>query len=82
MQLNKDFEQFKEKIAQGETEFVFLKKDGSFRIARGSRAPEDIPEDLRPRGLRRPSDTALSFFDLDKGEWRGMVIDNFGGFIV
>ena len=81
MALNKDFDAFKERMAHGEVQFVFLKKDGSFRIARGTRAPEHIPADQHPKGKRAPSYTALAFFDLDLEEWRGMRIDNFGGFI-
>lgn len=81
MGLNKDFEAFKERMSNSDVEFVFLKKDGSFRIAHGTRCLSHIPAADHPKGLRAPSETALSFYDLDKMAWRGMVIENFGGFI-
>ena len=57
-------------LRQGESEFWFLKKDGSLRHVRGTRNLNMIPFDQHPKGIREIPTDVLTFFDLEKEQWR------------
>ncbi len=76
-----DIDQLETRLAEGEVRLVFMKKDGTVREARGTRASHLIPPQNRPKGVRRPSPQVLCFFDLDKGEWRCLRRDSLLGFV-
>lgn len=59
-----------EKLAVGEADFYFIKKDGSLRKCHGTRCLGMIPEEHHPKGKRGPSPLVFTFFDLEKGLWR------------
>ena len=68
----------------GFVRFTFIKSDGSMRYALGTRHLDLIPYDKRPTGARRqriqqgieePNYTAVTFFDIEKQEWRSFTAD-------
>ena len=74
---NRDIEALRRALAEGEVELVFVKRNERYRVARATRCLELIPDSDRPKGTtrRRESDTAMAFYDLDKGAWRSFRID-------
>jgi hypothetical protein len=57
-------------LKKGKTEFAFIKKDGSVRIANGTTNLDLIPEDKHPKGTGKASDKVIAYFDTDKVAWR------------
>lgn len=62
-------------LNKGEVNFKFIKKDGSTRIAKGTRNLGSIPESQHPKG-GVASSLVLPFFDLDAQGWRSLSIDS------
>jgi len=79
--INHDIDDLQARLAEGEVRLIFLKKDGSTRDARGTRAPDLIPYEDHPKGIKTPSIEVLCFYDLDKGAWRSLRRENLLGFI-
>ena len=80
--LNKSIEECLAAMAVGKVRMVFLKKDGSFRIALATRCPALIPPNPHPSHRRRPPRPGvIPFYDLEKRDWRSMKREMFGGFI-
>ena len=77
------FVHFCQALRNGVVTFSFWKKDGSIREAKGTTHPVLIPLDKRPKGEKAVSSqySAISFFDLDKQDWRSFSITNFIGFV-
>lgn len=65
-----DLDALRRAMASGVARFLYLKKDGDVREARGTLCPALIPTDRRPRGLRSPSPEVFTYFDKDRTEWR------------
>ena len=65
-----DINRLIEALHQRECRFLYLKLDGTVREARGTLAPHLIPTDRRPKGLRTPSPTVLTYFDKERTQWR------------
>ena len=72
-------------LAHGLVKFTFTKKDGTTRHACGTLCQKLIPEAKRPTGARQarisagieqPNYTAISYYDLDKDEWRSFAVDS------
>lgn len=69
-------DRLREKLSQGETKFVFKKKDGTIRPAVGTTNLDLVPQDLWPKDMsgdyeeREKQSTNIKFFDLDKLAWR------------
>ena len=68
-------------LHEGVVLFEFIKKDGTLRHARGTTCPDLVPTVNTPKGKRKPEVQALyerqvvTFYDIDKKEWRSMRID-------
>ena len=79
------FVHFCQALRNGVVTFSFWKKDGSIREAKGTTHPLLIPEDMKPTSdsslKGRANYSAISFFDLDKQDWRSFSITNFIGFV-
>lgn len=52
--------------------FAFKKLDGTLRTANGTTNLEQIPSDSHPKGVRESSQAQVTFFDLEKKEWRSI----------
>jgi hypothetical protein len=79
--LNKSIEDCMAAMAVGKVQMVFLKKNGTFRIALATRCPTLIPPNPhRSRRRRPPRPDVIPFYDLDKQAWRSMRREMFGGF--
>ena len=76
------FESFRDALSNGFARFNYIKKDGTFRTALGTRSPILIPTD---KLHQCPQDNeeweervkAIPYFDLDKREWRSFSVLNF-----
>ena len=61
----------KEKLHKSEATFVFTKKDGTERTARGTLNISKMGEENAPKGTGYScSDTVTRFYDLDAEGWR------------
>lgn len=52
--------------------FAFKKLDGTLRTANGTTNLASVPHDQHPKGVRKASPKVVTFFDLDKREWRSI----------
>lgn len=74
----------REKLHQGEVNFVFKKADGSQRRALGTTNLDLVPQDLWPKDMTSVEESAekqkdmgiVRFFDLEKGAWRSCKVEN------
>ena len=65
-------------LLEGEVIFSFEKKDGSERIARGTKKREMVPDSSVPIGKEyHKSDEVIRYYDLDKQDWRSFRKDKF-----
>jgi len=62
-------------LANGVTDFAFIKKDGSVRIARGTTNLAFVPMEKHPKGTGKASDKVLAYFDLEKDNWRCLSVN-------
>lgn len=79
--VNNDLVAMRKVMAEGWVEFVYVKKDGSMRIAEGTLCLDEVPENLRPKGKRIPSGEVFTYFDHDKDGWRSFRRELIMGFI-
>ena len=72
-------------MRHGIVKFVFMKQNGELRNARGTLWDEIIPDDKKPTGVRQQrinegleqaNYTSISYFDLDKQEWRAFHVES------
>ena len=78
------FVRFNEWLSGGIVKFSFFKKDGSIREAVGTKDLRIIPKEKWPKGAdadHMPNYSTVTFFDLDKQEWRSFDITRFIGFV-
>lgn len=71
------FESFREAMNNGMARFVYLKADGTTRIALGTRSAALIPFDKWPKGPLSDTEDdvkAFPYFDLEKMEWRSFRV--------
>ena len=61
-----------ERLQKGKVRFTFIKADGSLREAYGTKVLDLIPINQHPKGVKKPSDDVITFFDLEKNEWRSL----------
>jgi len=62
-------------LANGVTNFAFIKKDGSVRVAKGTTNLAFVPVDKQPKGTGKASEKVLAYFDLDKDNWRCLSVN-------
>ena len=62
------------RLNEGRLEFAFKKKDGSLRTAIGTTDLSSIPREAHPQGVREASNKVVTFFDLEKLEWRSVSV--------
>jgi hypothetical protein len=65
-------ETLKSKLREGAVQFAFRKLDGSLRTAIGTTNLSSIPAESHPQGVRESSNKVVTFFDLEKREWRSV----------
>ena len=76
-----DINKLRKDLNEGVVLFVFVKKDGSKREARGTTNELLVPAGDMPKGKRTPRQqakyerTTVAFYDIDKKGWRSMRID-------
>ena len=80
------FVRFNEWLLNGIITFSFFKKDGSIREAVGTKNLRIIPKDKWPKTNKALTGQTtnyqcITFFDLDKQEWRSFDITRFIGFV-
>ena len=77
------FEHFIAALNSGIARFSYFKRDGTLREAIGTRYLPIIPADKQPKGIvdRHPVYSAITYFDLEKGDWRSFKITEFIGFV-
>jgi len=66
-------QELKSRLNQGSVQFAFKKLDGTLRTALGTTLLEQIPLDNHPKG-GSSSPRVVTFFDLQKGEWRSVSV--------
>ena len=70
-------EQLKMKLRSGQiVKFVYMKKDGSLRIARGTTNSDFISDKVFGRGETRENFYTTAYFDLERGQWRSFRWEN------
>ena len=87
-----DFHWFRKMLANGIVHFRYWKFNMDYatlksihpfvlREARGTLLMDVIPEDKRPKGTenRKPNFGTISYYDLDKEDWRSFRVSNFDG---
>lgn len=77
-------ESFRDTLSNGFARFTYYKKDGTTRTAFGTRSLSLVPVDKLPKGDMSDGATtqdcsvkAITYFDLDKNEWRSFSVLNF-----
>ena len=66
-----------EKKMKSETvSFVFLKKDGSVRQAKGTKSSLVIPKELSPKGTGKVCLSNINYFDVESNGWRSFNVTN------
>lgn len=75
------FESFRNAISNGFARITYRKKDGTTRTALATRAAALIPLDKVPNiydsDKIKDNVSAITYFDLDKDEWRSFNVLNF-----
>jgi hypothetical protein len=62
------------RLREGVVQFAFEKLDGSLRTAIGTTNLSSIPTESHPQGVRESSEKVVTFFDMEKKEWRSVSI--------
>ena len=63
-------EELRHRLNGGPIHFAFKKLDGTLRTAVGTTCLTCIPTDKHPSGGRPASEKVVTFYDVEKGEWR------------
>jgi len=64
------------KLEDGIIKFFFQKKDGTLRVAIGTRDLDSIPVEHHPKGKGNPARNTVSFYDCVKETWRSISRDS------
>ena len=66
-----------EKKMKNETvSFVFKKKDGSIRHAKGTKSSLVVPKELAPKGTGKVCLSNINYFDVESNGWRSFNVTN------
>lgn len=72
-----DVAALKTHLNEGWARVEFTKKDGTHRSMLCTRNFAEIPVDQVPKGTgKKPSETVLGVYDLEKQAWRSITIDS------
>ncbi len=63
------------RLRNGVVQFAFKKLDGTLRTAVGTTSLTSIPVDHHPKGVKESSPRQVCFFDLEKGSWRSVSVN-------
>lgn len=75
-------EQIIETLSRGIVNFKYIKKDGTERIANGTRHMEFIEaQGATPKGAGVEREGVITYYDLEKQSWRSFNEDSFVEFI-
>jgi hypothetical protein len=66
--------ELRQALSRGITQFSFKKLDGTLRLAVGTTNLSRIPANNHPQGVRQSSPNVVTFFDIEKSEWRSLNI--------
>ena len=55
-------------------QFAFKKLDGTLRTALGTTNLSSIPTAKHPQGVRESPPSVITFFDMEKQEWRSISV--------
>lgn len=81
--LTEDLENLKLNLNENWVRIEFTKLDGSHRSMLCTRNFAEIPGDQLPTGAgKKPNDSILSVFDLEKQSWRSIRIDGIKEWVV
>lgn len=70
-------EKVKEALNNYKAYFKFRKLDGTERHALGTTNLNDVPLGKHPKGIRQAAEEVVTFYDLQKEEWRSFRKDSF-----
>ena len=71
-------ERFRDRLADGVVKFFYIKADGTTRHALGTLNLMLIPTEKHPKGTcQRENLISISYFDLEKGDWRGFRMQEY-----
>ena len=59
--------------------FMFRKSDMSRRVAHGTRNLQYVPVHKWPKHKEQPSNSAITYYDLDRQDWRSLRIGSLLG---
>jgi hypothetical protein len=65
-------ETLRARLREGVVQFAFKKVDGTLRTAVGTTNLATIPTESHPKGVRESSPKQVTFFDIEKREWRSV----------
>lgn len=76
-----DVTEFSNMLREGIVDFMFVKKDGTVRSAKGTLLAEHLPapkadSDSKPR---KQNENVMVYFDMDKKSFRSFVKESFVG---
>lgn len=75
-------QEIKETLSQGTFKFKYTKKDGTERVALGTRNPGLLSEyNATPSGNGTEKVGVIAYYDIDKHGWRCFTENSFAGFI-
>ena len=67
-------------LQAGTCRIIYKKKNGDVRVASGTTQLALIPQSQHPKGLRKPASGVVTYYDLDKEEWRCLLEENLVGY--
>jgi hypothetical protein len=67
-------QELRSRLGRGTVQFAFKKLDGTLRTALGTTRLEQVPIHSHPKG-EGSSSRVVTFFDLQKGEWRSVSVN-------
>lgn len=68
-------EVLRQRLRSGAVQFAFKKLDGTLRTAVGTTNITTIPSEHHPKGVRESSPRQVTFFDLEKQQWRSVSVN-------
>lgn len=71
-----DTQIFVDALKNDVVEFIFLKKDGTLRYAKGTTDLSEIPTENHPKSGMNETPLVKRYFDFTVNGWRSVVLDN------